>query len=72
MKMLGSWLNSQEFQEFQDGASTALIQEQFLSEGGALCDHLGCVSMELALTLSPNLLLFCLSANEAHSLWVLF
>lgn len=69
MKLQGPWLKRE---GFQDGTSTVLIQGQFLTELGALWDQTGYVSMELALILSPNLLLLCLSANEAHSLWVLF
>lgn len=69
MKTQGPWLQSE---EFQDGTSTALIQGLLHSDQGALCNLAGCVSMQLALIFSPDLLLLCLSANEAHSLWVLF
>lgn len=69
MKMQGPWLKSE---EFQDGTNTALMQGQFHSEQGAPCNLAGCVSTQLALIFSPDLLLLCLSVNEAHSLWVLF
>lgn len=63
MKMQGPWLKSE---GFQDGSNSALFQGQVLSELGALCDCAGFVPMEVPPIISPNLLLLCLSANEAH------